>query len=130
MPALVNGIGTWYFGKRNVHRVKALCSQCNHLAELESYDTTLFAVVLLIPVIPLTKKRVLENCPVCEKHRQLPLKQWNAQKMQAFNDVLAKLQANPDDSKTIQSALAVATIYQDEVAFDKLAEVLAGHRTN
>src|SRR5713226_3944738 len=121
MPTVVNGLGTWYYGKRRIHRVKAACSQCNALAELESYDTTLYIVVFFVPIIPLAQKRVLENCPLCQRHRVLSLKKWEASKTQAFNDVLEKLRANPDDKTTIQTALALATVYQDAVVFDKLA---------
>ncbi|HJZ90775.1 MAG TPA: hypothetical protein VKE40_07860 [Gemmataceae bacterium] len=130
MPTIINGCGTWYCGKRRIHRVKMACPNCGALAELESYDTTLFFVVFMIPVIPLGQKRILQNCPVCQRHRVVKLKDWEAGKAQAFNAVLEKLQANPDDRETIQMALGLATVYQDEQLFDKLADVLAGHRTD
>src|SRR5262245_5519011 len=130
MPSVVNGVGTWYCGKRRIHRVKAVCSQCNSLTELESYDTTLFFVVLFVPIIPLGQKRILESCPACRRHRQMPLNKWEEAKSAAFNGVLEDLRANPDDKNTIQKALATATIYQDELVFDRLAGVLAGHRTS
>jgi tetratricopeptide (TPR) repeat protein len=130
MPTMINGIGTWYYGKRRIHRVKALCSQCNSLGELESYDTTLYFVVIMVPVIPLGQKRILEKCPYCQRHRMASLKEWEAGKANAFNDVLEKLQANPDHKETIQTALALATAYQDEIAFDKLADVLGGRQGN
>ena len=58
-----------------------------------------------------------------------PLKNWESAKVSAFNDVLEKLQANPDDKETIQHALGLAATYQDEVAFDKLADVLGGRQS-
>jgi tetratricopeptide (TPR) repeat protein len=130
MPTVINGIGTWYYGKRRIHRVKTLCTQCNSMGELESYDTTLFFVVVFIPVIPLAQKRIIDQCPYCRRHRVAPLKEWEAGKARAFNEVLEKLLANPDDKETFQAALALATMYQDETAFDKLADVLGSRLAN
>ncbi len=125
MPSVLNGFGTWYYGKRRIHRVKGVCQFCKGLCELESYDTTLFIVAAMVPVVPVGQKRILEECKACRRHRVMPLKKWETLKAQAFNEILEKLQANPDDKETIQNALGVATMYQDEVAFDKLADVLS-----
>lgn len=130
MPTIINGCGTWYYGKRRTHRVKAVCSQCQAFAELESYDTTLYVVALMVPIVPLGQKRILDKCPNCQRHKIISLKAWEAGKAKAFGDVLERLQADPDDKPTIQTALGLATVYQDEAAFDKLADVLAGHRTD
>ena len=51
MPSVYNGIGTWYYGKNNIHRRVSYCNQCNRVGELESYDTPLEFVVFFIPVI-------------------------------------------------------------------------------
>ena len=76
MPTIVNGIGTWYCGKRRIHRVKSGCSQCGAFAELESYDTTLYFVIFMVPIIPLGQKRILESCPSCQRHKIVKLKDW------------------------------------------------------
>ena len=130
MPTIINGCGTWYCGKRRIHRVKAGCGQCGGFTELESYDTTLFFVVFMIPVIPLGKKRILQSCSACQRHRIINLKDWEAGKSEAFNKVLEVLHADSDRRETIQKALALATVYQDEVLFDRLADTLAAHRTD
>jgi tetratricopeptide (TPR) repeat protein len=128
MPTVVNGIGTWYYGKRRLHRLKGVCGFCGGVGDLESYDTTLFFVVLFIPLLPLGKKRILEKCPSCQQHRALPLKEWEAHKAQDIDRLLARLQENPDDRDTILEALALAASYQDEPLLDKLAPALAQHR--
>jgi tetratricopeptide (TPR) repeat protein len=130
MPTIINGIGTWYCGKRKIHRVKAGCGFCGGFTELESYDTTLYFVVFMVPIIPLGKKRILQNCSACQRHRVVNLKDWEKGKAAAFNDVLEDLKADPDNRETIQKSLALATVYQDERLFDKLADALAGHRTD
>lgn len=128
MPTVVNGIGTWYYGKSRIHTRKGTCEFCQRLGELQSYDTTLYFVVVFIPVIPLGRKRILEQCPYCQKHRIVTLKQWEEGKANAVAEQLQRLQDNPDDREAIQSAIAVAVAYQDEALFDKLAPALAGHR--
>jgi tetratricopeptide (TPR) repeat protein len=128
MPTVVNGIGTWYYGKRRIHRLNNVCSFCNRAGELESYDTTLYFVVCFVPLVPLGKKRVLQKCPSCHKHRVVSLAKWEATKTQDIARLLEELRAKPDDGDTIRAALALAMGYQDEGLFDKLAPALAGHR--
>jgi tetratricopeptide (TPR) repeat protein len=128
MPHVVNGIGTWYYGKRRVHRIKSQCGFCNGVGELQSYDTTLFFVVFFVPLVPLGQKRVLEECPYCQKHRAIGLKKWEEIKAKDIAQLLETLRKNPDDRDTILSALALAQSYQDEELFNKLAAGLAEHR--
>lgn len=128
MPHVHDGIGTWYYGKRRIHRIKGTCEFCNNVGELESYDTTLFIVVFFVPLIPLGQKRILNSCPYCKKHRLLPLHLWETTKAQQAREVLEQLKANPDDGSAIRNALAMATGFQDEELFNKLATSLAHDR--
>ena len=80
MPFVINGIGTWYYGKKHVHTREGVCQFCNNAGTLSSYDTTLFFVVIFLPLLPLARKRILEQCPYCGKHRVLGLGQWEAAK--------------------------------------------------
>lgn len=128
MPTVFNGIGTWYYGKSRIHRRKDVCSFCQGVGELTSYDTTLYFVVLFIPLIPLSRKRILEQCPSCQKHRVLPLAQWETMKADDTARMLEQLEKDPDNRETILGALGLAVAYQDEELFDKLAGTLAQHR--
>jgi len=38
------------------------------VANLESYDTRLWFVVIFIPIIPLGRKRIIDACPFCRRH--------------------------------------------------------------
>jgi hypothetical protein len=97
MPTVINGIGTWYYGKRRIHRIKDACEFCQHFGELQSYDTTLFFVVVFVPVIPLSEHRILRQCPVCQRHRLLPLKEWEKSKAESIAELLEKLQQDPNN---------------------------------
>src|SRR5262245_5596435 len=68
MPTTVNGVGTHYYGKKNLSVRTGTCQSCRRVANLESYDTRLWIVVLFIPVIPLGRKRIIDSCPACRRH--------------------------------------------------------------
>jgi hypothetical protein len=36
MPHDINGIGTWYYGKRRIHRFKDTCKFCNRVGKRSS----------------------------------------------------------------------------------------------
>ena len=76
MPEVVNGCGTWYYGKNRVHRIPMTCPNCGAYSDLESYDTTKYVVLFFVPLIPLSKWRVVEKCPACTQHRAIKLKDW------------------------------------------------------
>ncbi len=130
MPTVHNGIGTWYYGKRRIHSRKGTCEFCKRVAELQSYDTTLYVVVFMVPLLSLGQKRIFGKCSACSRHRVMPLKQWEANKAAAVAQLLEKLQQDPDNRDTILSGLALASAYQDQALLDKLADALASHRTD
>lgn len=68
MPMTYNGIGTHYYGKKNRVVRRAVCRSCGREGELVSYDTRLWFVIVFIPVIPLGRKRILDQCPACSRH--------------------------------------------------------------
>src|SRR5260370_14022113 len=113
MPTVYNGIGTWYYGKRRIHRYKSTCSFCNRTGELESFDTTLYFVVLMVPLFPLGQKRIFEQCPACKKHRVMSLKKWQVQKDKALAAALEK----PHDRAMNLSPLCLAISYTDAAFF-------------
>src|SRR5215212_8490149 len=105
MPHTVNGIGTWYWGKTNILTRNAQCEFCGGYRLLSSYDTTLYFVVLFIPLIPLGRKRILDQCPACTKHRALPLKKWEQQKTAALVGALEAWQADRSNPAKARDAV-------------------------
>lgn len=125
MPHTINGIGTWYWGKTNVNICHGQCEHCQYVGELRSYDTTNFFVVLYIPLIPLGRKRVIEECPSCRMHRAVGLKQWEASKTEAVTAALEGCQKEPENPEVAESAIKTAILFQDETAFNKVANGLS-----
>jgi tetratricopeptide (TPR) repeat protein len=130
MPFVLNGVGTWYYGKRNVHRLRDVCSQCQAVTDLESYDTTLYFVVVFVPLIPLARKRIFDSCPSCNRHRVMPLGKWEAAKAKSIGEAALRLRESPGDREAVLNALRTAAGFQNvalaEEAGDVAAERFAG----
>ena len=97
MPSTVNGIGTHYYGKANLEENAGTCEHCGKEATLMTYETRLWFVVLFIPIIPLGKKQVLDECSRCTMHRALPLAEWERLKSEAVSETVEKASQDPDD---------------------------------
>ena len=76
MPTTVNGIGTHYYGRKNLSTRHGVCQACQRESRLQSYDTRLWFVVLFIPVIPLGRKRIMDQCSICQRHWVSDHQQW------------------------------------------------------
>jgi len=76
MPVTYNGIGTHYYGKKNLEKRPGPCPHCNRAVELTSYDTRLWFVIFFIPVFPLGRKtpaRLLPglHAPLCRRRAKM-----------------------------------------------------------
>ena len=76
MPTTINGIGTSYYGKKNLEADLGTCEWCGHQGELLNYETGYYFVVLFIPLIPLGRKQILNYCPSCSRHRVMAVAEW------------------------------------------------------
>src|SRR5438105_7842852 len=103
MPVTVNGIGTHYYGKKNVETRPGGCRQCGSSVNLSSYDTRLWFVIVFVPIIPLGRKRILEYCPSCRRHFLLDLHKWETAKQLQISGALDKFQANPTPEAAIEA---------------------------
>ena len=122
MPHVINGIGTWYYGKRNIYQYQGMCRFCRKDATLISYDTTLYFVFFMVPIIPLGKRRILDQCSACRKHSFLTMKEWEEKKGKAYSEKIAQYHLNPRDVAAAQDALKTCASFQDKEEFLKLAQ--------
>src|SRR4051812_44314558 len=76
MPHVYNGCGTWYYGKGNRLQYSGTCRACNRAVTLSAYDTRLWFVLVMVPIIPLARKRIIDDCPSCRRHAAMPLDDW------------------------------------------------------
>lgn len=127
MPTVVNGIGTWYSGKSNFHTRMGTCEFCKSYGELKSYDTTVYFVVFFIPLVPLRRKRVLDECPACHKHMALDLKKWKAQREKELTEQIQALRQDPRNFEKARNAVQAMVAFQDKKMFLLLADGLKHH---
>ena len=118
MPSTVNGIGTHYYGKKNPDARVAECPFCHRTVELKSYDTRLWFVVVFIPIIPLGRKRIIDQCPACTRHYAIDLEKWETTKQLNISGVLDEFRSNP----TAENAMAVHQNYLNFHQHDKAVE--------
>jgi tetratricopeptide (TPR) repeat protein len=124
MPHVHNGIGTWYAGKRNIATRKGSCTLCNAYGDMRSYDTTLYFVFLMVPLIPLKKVHVIDDCPSCRRHRTVKQKDWDRIKSEGIKKALDEVQDKPGDRETAIKAIGTAIGLQDGDAFLGLSALI------
>jgi tetratricopeptide (TPR) repeat protein len=107
MPSTYNGIGTHYYGKKNIQKRPGPCPHCGSLVELASYDTRLWFVVVFIPIIPLSRKRIIDYCPTCTRHYAMDADKWEAAKQLEVSGAMEKFRVGgtPEDAMAAHQQL-------------------------
>ncbi len=103
MPATVNGVGTHYYGKRDAASRIGACRHCGAQGKLETYTTRLWFVIVFIPVIPLKRVRILDECPACRRHWVANPEQYEVSRQLAVSGALEKYRDQP----SVDAALVV-----------------------
>jgi len=116
MPSTINGIGTHYYGKKNVHTRAAACPHCGRGVELKSYDTRLWFVVFFIPIIPLGRKRIVDYCPACTRHFAVDAAKWETSKQLDVSGALDKYRAAKTPEAAIETHQALLNYHEFEQA--------------
>ena len=112
MPVTVNGVGTGYFGKRDLETYSAVCESCHRESRLQNYGTRLWFTVFFIPVIPLGKKQIFSDCSRCRRHRVLPAADWERIKDQSLTETQAAMDAAPSDPQPAIQLLGALQAFQ------------------
>jgi tetratricopeptide (TPR) repeat protein len=102
MPRTVNGIGTHYYGRKNVQTRTGVCQHCHREVTLSSYDTRLWVVVIFLPVIPLARKRIIDRCSACSWHYAMEQDRWEAAKQLEISGALEKFREQPTPEAAIE----------------------------
>ena len=128
MPYTINGIGTHYYGRANASARNGTCDSCHRNATLTSYDTRECFCVVFIPIIPLTRYRIMDECSSCRRHRRLPLQQFKQHLESEIAPLRAAIAANPSDAlaheKLIRTLIGFRMTAEAEDAARKAVETL------
>ncbi len=109
MPGTINGIGTWYYGKRNHRSEGGVCEFCGQSAQLQSYETRHWVVIFFVPIIPLGWKQIIGECPLCQRHRVISLKEWREIEQKTTREAIGQVDEAPDDPKSAVNFLDTLT---------------------
>lgn len=115
MPSTINGIGTSYVGKSNLTQREGQCHSCNRHAFLISYDTRLCFVVFFIPVIPLGRKRIVDQCSICTRHYSMGADQYQKVSTESIDEGMKQFKNDP-------SAETALGVHGRLIAFQKFDE--------
>lgn len=119
MPTVHEGIGTWYWGKTNMRVHRGVCEHCHRTVDFRSYDTTKYFVIFFIPIFPLGRRHIIDQCPRCSRHRAIKLSLWEQGRSQALAEAAEALRREPNNVEVAKNAIAAAVAFQDATAFDE-----------
>src|SRR5262245_51958331 len=125
MPTTVNGVGTHYYGKRNVAVRTAACASCQRVGALESYDTRLWFVILFIPIIPLGRKRILDSCGACNRHFVANADAYEQAKQLQTSASIEQFQREPSPETALAAHAQLLAFREDDRAAEFRGEALA-----
>jgi|GEM_PF-3951769 len=114
MPTVYNGIGTWYWGRSNVHHCADFCSFCGAYGHLKSYNTTTFFVFVFVPLIPLGRKRIMDQCPTCGRHHAIPFRKWEQDRQDQLLPAVSEYLDAPRDAEKATTAISLSAAFDDE----------------
>ncbi|HEX7189935.1 MAG TPA: tetratricopeptide repeat protein [Thermoanaerobaculia bacterium] len=97
MPYTLNGIGTRYIGAKNRSGAVGTCASCKKSATLSSYDTREWFCFAYLPLIPLTKYRVINDCSRCRRHHRMTAKEFQQNLEQKVAPLKDAIQRSPRD---------------------------------
>lgn len=124
MPTTVNGIGTHYYGKRNYRVRQGVCHSCGKQAQLASYETRLFFVVIFIPIVPLGRKQILDDCPHCRRHMVADPDEFAISAQLATSEGRAQFERQPTVEAALRAHAQMLGHHQHDEAEAFRAEVL------
>lgn len=125
MPFTFNSVGTGYVGRRNLEKRRGRCEFCGREADISSYDTWYCAVVLFkVPIFPLGRRRILDECSRCRWRRAVPLAKWNRLKVQALRESAEKAGRTPDDPRAAVELFGTLQAFGKRPEVERLAAAL------
>lgn len=126
MPATINGIGTTYLGKKDLHQHPGVCEKCSRHVQLEDYETRLWFTIVFIPVLPLARRQIVNSCPACTYHYAFAMAEWERISRESAAEGARKMAENPTDAEAALEQLWTLISLNKHAEAKELAAQLAG----
>ena len=118
MPHVYNGIGTWYYGKRNVQRRPVCGLQVGFRSHILRH--ALFFVVVFVPLIPLRKLHIVDQCAGASASGAIPWGDWErAQKR--MQEAMEAYRKSPTNAQLAEEVIRLVVPYRDVTTFLDIA---------
>ncbi len=121
MPGTVNGIGTKFYGKGNLKVTVAHCDNCQAKYSMETYDTYEYFTLLYIPVIPLKKLHIINECTRCRRFRMVSSGKWKKQMERSVSVIESAIETGKDTEAVLLAELPAFGMYNDKELFESVA---------
>ena len=109
------------FNRRNHSLVRGTCQSCGRQGYLRSYTSTRFITLYFIPVIPIGKHKILEECPHCKKARGMSFRQYRKLVKKELPQAIADYEASPDSKDAAAKAISASAFCQERASLRRIA---------
>lgn len=106
------------------------CPKCRHIVFLHSFTTTRCFHLYLVPLFPLGRKRILNQCPACSAGREFSFRDWKRLRTGEVEPALERVRIDPAVRENAEKALSLVTQFGSKGEFVELAGMLADHYQN
>jgi len=111
------GFATEFIGKRSIDGHVDRCPGCGKLTLLGSYTTTRCAKWLGLPLLPLGRVRVLDECPHCGRRGCTSHRRLAKVRKQDLKAMMEGFTRKPDDPGTCAHGLHTLMVYDEKAWF-------------
>ena len=125
MPTTINGVGTHYYGKSNRQVRQGVCRACRRNAYLESYDTRLWFVVLFVPVVPLGRKHIIDQCSACRRHFVADQDKYEVSRQLSTSAARSHFQQEPTPRAALELHASLMAFHERQQAGEVRRDALA-----
>gem|GEM_PF-5288857 len=116
MPSTVNGLGTGYWGRKNSRSRRGVCRFCGREATLTSYDARLCIVVFFLPVLPIRKLRIIDDCSFCRRHWAAKRDEFEMSRQLGVSGALQQFLEQPSPDTALETHGIMLAFHEDEQA--------------
>ncbi len=120
-------MGRWFqvgfFGKKNIASRFSDCVQCRRLSFFNSYDTVKFLVGGKLPLLPLGRFRILEECPHCGHRAVATHRKYEHERKRSLDGMMAEFSEDRDNMGVCCHALQTLMVYDEEAWFRDLRKI-------
>lgn len=98
-------MGTMCYGQDNGYRRFGNCEKCGFHGPLKTYDTCEIGYLYLVPILPIGRKRVFDECCHCKHSREIPLGRYKRARASELPAALEVLKADHQDPALVAQSI-------------------------